>query len=167
MQRGTHVLLASAMAVAGALVAASPAAAEERICRGSLGAVTVDNLRVPAGATCTLTRTYVKGTIKVEQGATLSATSVRVIGNVQAEGHRSVRVVSSQVGGSIQVKQGSQAYLDRNRVTGDIQSFTNAGTQRFTYNTVNGNLQCKENVPAPTGWGNVVGGNKEDQCRRL
>ena len=33
--------------------------------------------------------------------------------------------------------------------------------------TANGNLQCKENVPSPTGGGNVVQGNKEDQCRRL
>ena len=30
--------------------AASPAAAEERTCRGTLGAVTVDDLRVPQGA---------------------------------------------------------------------------------------------------------------------
>jgi hypothetical protein len=34
-------------------------------------------------------------------------------------------------------------------------------------NRVNGNLQCKENQPAPTGSGNTVGGNKEDQCQRL
>jgi hypothetical protein len=30
--------------------------AEERTCRGALGAVTVDNLRVPQNATCTLKR---------------------------------------------------------------------------------------------------------------
>jgi len=30
-----------------------------------------------------------------------------------------------------------------------------------------GNLQCKENRPAPTGGRNVVGGDKEDQCARL
>jgi hypothetical protein len=52
-------------------------------------------------------------------------------------------------------------------VTGDIQSFTNRGAQYFNSNRVNGNLQCKSNVPAPTGSGNIVGGNKEDQCRRL
>jgi len=34
-------------------------------------------------------------------------------------------------------------------------------------NQIDGNLQCKENSPRPTGGGNVVRGNKEDQCRRL
>jgi hypothetical protein len=34
-------------------------------------------------------------------------------------------------------------------------------------NSVAGNLQCKENVPAPRGGNNVVQGNKEDQCAAL
>jgi hypothetical protein len=32
---------------------------------------------------------------------------------------------------------------------------------------IDGNPQCEENRPAPTGGGNVVQGNKEDQCSRL
>ena len=45
-----------------ALAGTSPVAlAEERQCSGSLGAVTVDNLRVPANATCTLTGTQIAG----------------------------------------------------------------------------------------------------------
>jgi hypothetical protein len=55
----------------------------------------------------------------------------------------------------------------RNRVTADVQSFSNQGEQLFVRNRINGNLQCKQNTPPPRGWGNVVGGNKEDQCRRL
>lgn len=162
--------------------------AEERTCRGSIGARTVDNLRVPTGATCRLTRTYVKGTIKVQRGATLLARSVRVVGNVQAEGARSVLVERrSRVGGSIQVKQGRWAtvrgtrvigdiqydhnrrYLraDGNRVGGSIQVIGNSGGAQIFRNVVNGNLQCKENRPRPRGGGNVVGGNKEDQCRRF
>jgi hypothetical protein len=34
-------------------------------------------------------------------------------------------------------------------------------------NRVNGNLQCTESRPRPVGGFNVVGGNKEDQCRGL
>jgi hypothetical protein len=34
-------------------------------------------------------------------------------------------------------------------------------------NVIGGNLQCKENVPAPVGGGNIVDGSKEDQCARL
>jgi hypothetical protein len=160
-------VLGTAGAVLLVGMVAAPAAADERTCRGSIGATTLDNVRVPTGATCTLTGTTVKGTVKVERGATLKANRVRVIGNVQAEGHRQVNVATSSVGGSIQLVQGGGAVLGGNRVTGDIQSFTNSAAQRFTNNRVNGNLQCKENRPAPTGSGNVVGGNKEDQCRRL
>lgn len=149
------------------LVGTGSAHAEEVACRGTLGAVTVDNLRVPQDATCTLNGTRIQGTLKIETGGRLTASGISVIGNVQAEGHRSVVVLRSTVGGSVQLKQGGGARLGGNQVGQDVQSFTNRGTQSFTSNRINGNLQCKENVPAPTGGGNVVGGNKEDQCSRL
>ena len=185
------------LAIAGGLLGAglltvalpTPAAfAEERTCRGTLGAVTVDNLRVPQYASCTLNGTYVKGTIKVERSASLLARSVRVVGNVQGENAKSVIVRnSSRVGGSVQVKQGGSATVEASRITGDIQFDANraylkansnnvggsiqvvgnSGGAWIYRNVVNGNLQCKENRPAPTGSGNVVGGNKEDQCRRF
>jgi DUF4097 and DUF4098 domain-containing protein YvlB len=160
--------LITALALAAGLGGATTASAEERTCRGTLGAVTVDNLRVPQGAACTLNGTRVQGTVKVERDATLRASAIRVIGNVQAENHRHVTLRNgSTVGGSVQLKQGGSATIDANRVTGDIQLFTNRGAQSVTGNRVNGNLQCKENVPAPTGGGNIVQGNKEDQCARL
>ena len=89
------------------------------------------------------------------------------MGNVQSEGHDWVKVVSSRVGGSIQLKQGGDVNVRSNRVGQDVQIFTNRGTKTISNNRINGNLQCKSNVPAPVGGGNVVGGNKEDQCRRL
>lgn len=162
--------------------------AEETACRGAIGATTVDNVRVPQNATCALNGTFVQGTVKVERGATLNASRVRVIGNVQGENARSVNVTAgSRVGGSVQVKQGGAAKVldsfitadilydtnrsaleaSRNRVGGSIQVFQNTGGVRIASNGVNGNLQCKENRPAPTGGGNVVQGNKEDQCARL
>jgi hypothetical protein len=163
----SHLAAIAIGAALGATLLAAPAHADERSCRGSLGAITVDNLRVPEGATCTLKGTTVKGTITVQTKATLKATSIKVVGNIQAEGHTRVNVAGSTVGGSIQLKQGGAADLRTNRVTGDVQSFTNRGTQVISSNRINGNLQCKENSPAPTGSGNIVGGNKEDQCRRL
>lgn len=51
------VLTAVVIAAAGLAAVPSVAAAEERVCRASIGAVTLDNVRVPAGATCTLTGT--------------------------------------------------------------------------------------------------------------
>src|SRR5919106_6559443 len=100
------------VALGGAmLLPMAPASAEERVCRGALGAITVDNLRVPQDATCELTGTRVKGTIKVERNAVLRAARVRVIGNVQGENARNVVVRGSRVGGSVQVVQGRAALV--------------------------------------------------------
>ena len=60
-------LLGVAVAAGLSLAVVRPAAAEEMVCRGTLGAVTVDNLRVPQGASCTLNGTRVKGTVKVKR----------------------------------------------------------------------------------------------------
>jgi hypothetical protein len=162
--------------------------ADETDCVGAMGPATVDNLRVPEGATCELDGTIVQGTIKVETAATLRARSVSVVGNVQAENAQRVVLESSEIGGSIQVKQGGGAEVTESRVTGDIQLDENAGApQRVADNDVNGsvqvmknvggveiskniidgNLQCKENDPPPTGGGNDVQGNAEDQCATL
>jgi hypothetical protein len=175
----------------GALLAVSlpgTAAAEETTCSGTIGAQTLDNVRVPEGARCVLKGTHVQGTVKVESAATLKAKRVRVIGNVQGENASRVVVKArSRVGGSVQVKQGASAKVAKSRVTGDIQYdangaylvansnrvggsiqvVQNTGGVEIWRNTVNGNLQCKENSPPPTGGGNVVGGSKEDQCAGL
>jgi hypothetical protein len=157
--------------LAAALLALVPAsaAAEERTCRGALGAVQVDNLRVPDGATCTLTGTRIEGTLKVESGAALRARAIRVEGNVQAENHRRVAITGrrTRIDGSVQIEQGGAFTLTRTFVGSDVQVFTNRGAIAIRRNTVEGNLQCKENVPAPTGTGNLVQGEKEDQCARL
>jgi hypothetical protein len=166
----------------------SPAAAEERVCRSSLGAITVDNLLVPQGARCILNGTRVKGTIKVSRAAALGAYNVVVIGNVQGEGSARVNVLRrSRIGGSVQVVQGVRAAVAdshvngdilydtqrglvqalRNRVGGNIQAFQNRGGVTILRNRIDGNLQCKANRPAPRGGGNIVHGNKEDQCARF
>ena len=69
--------IALAALVAAIIWLSGPASAEERTCRGTIGASTVDNLRVPQGATCTLNGTVVKGTVKVEARATLRAFDIR------------------------------------------------------------------------------------------
>jgi hypothetical protein len=182
---------AGAVGLLAALVlsVAPSAMAEETECRGAIGAVTVDNLRVPDGATCTLSETFVKGTVKVETDATLKARGVRVIGNVQAEEARKVVVrENSKVGGSVQIVQGEAAKVLGSRINGDIlydeqagtlkvkdnriggnvQAFQNGpGQLTISVNRIDGNLQCKENTPPPTGGGNIVQGNKEDQCASL
>ncbi len=186
--------------------------AEEITCSGLMGAVTVDNLRVPQNASCTLDGTMVEGTIKVEDGASLTATGITVIGNIQAvdaklvevlggsrvggsiqaDGTELVMVVDVSVVGNIQLKQGGAARVDQVKVNGDIlfdsnsgavsatrnefgsnlvggnvQVFQNRGTINIIGNIIDGNLQCKENVPPPTGRDNIVHGSAEDQCENL
>lgn len=179
----TFSLLAAALALSS-----TGAAADEFTCTGKVGAKTLDNVRVPPNATCTLARTRVQGTVKVENDGTLKATKVVVIGNVQAEGAQKVTVQKgSRIGGSVQLVQGGSAtiadsaidgdiLLDENsgklkvvgnEVGGSVQVFQNDAVIGISDNVIDGNLQCKENVPAPTGGGNAVQGNKEDQCAGL
>lgn len=169
------------------LLAAAPAAAEERSCAGRIGAVYLDNIFVPDGASCVLDGTRAKGNIVVGRGATLQARAVSINGNLQAEGAQSVRVYGrSSFGGSVQLVQGATASIESARINGDIlfdenvgplnasdnivggnlQAFKNLGGVTLVRNQMKGNLQCKENIPAPTGGGNRAS-SKEDQCSRL
>jgi hypothetical protein len=179
---------AAVMLALTAMLGGAPVAfAEETQCRGTIGAVTLDNIFVPDGKTCVLKGTRAKGTVKVGTGATLDAIGVRVNGNIQAEGAASVTVRGgSIVGGNIQIVQGGRATIDRARIDGDLlfdenraairatsnviggnlQSFKNTGGVYIAKNRIAENLQCKENRPAPTGGGNSAG-SKEDQCERL
>jgi len=105
--------------VASLLLWAPVALADDTVCQGILGEVTVVNLIVPDGSTCTLNGTRVEGNIHVGTGATLGANGVDVDGNIQAEGAQSVNVVAlhgvrSFVGGNIQIKQGGhRSYRQR------------------------------------------------------
>lgn len=178
------------VAVVAALSAAPMpnALAEERTCRGTIRGKTLDNVKVPQGAECILKRTKVKGTITVHRNARLEAINVNVIGNVQAENARNVIIrKTSRIGGSVQIVQGNKAKVVNSRVASDIlyddqsgkvivrgtnvggnvQAFQNSGGVHIAGNVIDGNLQCKENRPAPTGGSNTVGGSKENQCSSL
>lgn len=177
-------IIAAALALGGASFAVH---AEETVCTGTIGERTLDNIRVPAGRNCTLNGTRAIGTVKVGNGASLEANGVQINGNIQAEGAYNVLVRrNSFVGGSIQIKQGGGATIANTRINGDLlfdenvrrlsatdnilggnlQAFKNFGGVALHRNRIDGNLQCKENRPAPTGGGNRAA-SKEDQCARL
>ena len=179
-----------AMAVLALAVFAPAAQAEERVCRGTIGATTVDNLLVPQGATCTLNGTRVEGTVKVERNATLTASGIRVKGNVQSEGFKNITLrQNSVVVGSVQLENGLDGGSGRvlnSKVNGDLQFFSNdarmvargntilanfqanqnTGGLVIENNRIAENLQCQSNNPPPTGGGNIAG-DKEGQCARL
>jgi ribosomal protein L30/L7E len=136
------------------------AMAEETECTGALGAVTVDNLRVPEGETCTLSGTLVRGTVKVETDATLKALGVRVIGNVQAKEATKVVVRdNSKVGGSIQVVQGESAKVLASRIKGDILYDEQIGKLKVNDNRIGGQLQAFANEGQVTMNGNEIEGD--------
>jgi predicted acyltransferase (DUF342 family) len=157
-------------------------------CAGlAIGAVSLDTVIVPEGATCTLTGTRLIGSIEVKAGAWLVAEGVSVNGNLVADGAAQVRVDGgSSFGGSVQVKQGGSASVSHTRITGDLQfdamagplaaagnriggnlqAFGNQGGLTVSANAIDGALQCKDNRPAPVGSGNAAA-QKQDQCARL
>jgi hypothetical protein len=157
-------------------------------CSGlTLGALNLDSVIVPAGATCTLMGTRMIGSVEVGANAKLIADAVSINGNLIADGAAELRITgASSAGGSVQIQRGTladvsgmritgnlqldamtgPATLAGNRVTGNLQAVGNRGGVALIDNTMGGTMQCKENLPAPTGSGNVAT-LKEDQCLGL
>lgn len=153
----------------------------------TIGAIRLDSVSVPAGASCTLLGTMLNGNIEVGANARLIADSVTVTGGVIADGAAELNISgASRVGGSMQVQRGAGANLagvsitgdlqfdamtgpvnaSNNRVTGNLQAMANRGGLALQDNRMGGVMQCKDNLPAPTGRGNVAT-LKEDQCLGL
>lgn len=169
------------------LGASASVAAEETICRGTLGPRAFDSILVPDNARCTLNRSRVSGSIMVGRGASLQANGVRVEGDVQADGALQVGIgPGSRIGGSVQVRQGGGTSITGARISGDLQFDANALPLAATDNLVGGSIQvvknaggvtlernhiestlsCKANLPVPVGGQNLAS-SKEDQCAAM
>jgi hypothetical protein len=160
-------------------------------CRSTIGAVTVRNIVVPAGRTCTPNGTRLRNNVDVGTGAALVASGVRVGGNVQGNDAAAVTLgdldgVRSVVRGNVQVQDGGTATVEKtdigsslqvqqnagavviadNAVGSDTQVDQNTGGVQIDRNRIGGTLRCQDNVPPPTGSGNVAE-RKEGQCAAL
>jgi len=183
----TRVLAVAALLVG---VTAAPAAADDRVCTGAIGAETIDdNVIVPTDADCTLDGTTVGGNVLVGPRAQLTVTGASIEGNIQDDNNDAgaVSVTGTQIGGSIQLFDGDRATVrssfidgdlqyesnsgplvaDDNDISGNLQANQNTGGVTITDNVIDGNLQCESNDPAPTGGGNTVHGDAEGQCADL
>lgn len=155
-------------------------------CNGVLAAVTVDDVYVPTGASCSLNGTRVRGSVKVAFDGTLIANAARIDGNIQAEDARSVTTGSgTTVNGDVQVKRRAVAHIENttiggnlqieevgaslvstdSRITGDVQ-VTKADRAELTRLTVNGDVQFFENSGAIRSDAAVVGGNMQIEKNR-
>ena len=140
----------------------------------TLSAATVDgNVRAEDGSNLVISLGTVGGSVQGEWGASIAVIGTVVEGDVQCEGAvgpNGCQVTTANVGGNIQSDAANGGFVNvvGNRVGGDVQVFDSLVPSFISLNTIGGNLQCKENDPAPDPAGlaptNTVGGNKEDQC---
>lgn len=136
-------------------------------CTSTVSNLTADNLIVPPGKACTVNGAWIKGSVKVEDKARLTVTGLYLKGSLQAKKSPSVVVTDSVILGTIQVEEGGAAQLKTSWIGSAALFVKNTGSLLIANNTIYGNLQCKENKFKPTGGGNIVSGNKEDQCSGL
>jgi hypothetical protein len=150
-------------------------------CNGTLAALTVDDVFVPSGATCTLAGTRVRGNVKVSFDGTVVANGARVSGSVQAEDARSVvltantvitgdvevkrraaaRIENTTIGGNLLIEEAgaSLTALD-SRITGNVQ-VSKAAAADVARLTVDGDVQFSENRGALRSEATAVRGNMQ------
>src|SRR5918999_817948 len=118
------------------------------------------------GKLCTALACAALGTAALPASAAAEETDC--VGTIVAPTVDNLRV-PEDVTGDIQLDQneGAPQRVADNDVNGSVQVMKNVGGVDISTNIIDGNLQCKENDPAPTGGGNEVQGNAEDQCALL
>jgi hypothetical protein len=127
---------------------------------------------VVSDATC-LDGAHIRGGVTVEEGGTLLAIDSTIQGGISATGAAAVHVYSTDVrgGATISGTTGSVAAVDSafrggvtlaGNATGDVAPVLDG-------NTINGELSCSDNAPAPIdlGSGNSVRGAASGQCADL
>ena len=153
---------------------------------------TFDEVIAVPGGTCILSAATVDGNVTAQTGSDLLIYGGEVDGNIVGNPGSSVVVLSSVVDGNIRCTgaaaphgcQVSGAIVDgdvrstdaeggfvnifSNNIDGDVTVSGSAVQAFVSLNTIEGELECKGNSPAPNPGGlpptNVVDGDKEDQC---
>ena len=165
------------MVVAAALVAAtavgmpSASAVPAQECTGTLGAVTVDRLVVPAGETCRLQGTTVNGNIVLGVGSALITNDATVNASVRAiEGPRTVRILDTTVTGNIRVVEATNRIVIGNAgctvdplAATNIQLVRNNGSIAICMMTIEENLQLFGNKGRIGVFDNNIGNNLQVQ----
>jgi hypothetical protein len=182
-----HATVAGITGTASLTVLPGPEVPEPGSCEYSNRTIGRD-LKIAQDTHCTLTNVRIRGDLELGRGSTVIAVDLRVDGDIEGKSASGLKLTSSRIDGDIQFEDGGSIevrqtgidgnlqlesnhgslHVEGNRVAGNVQVFKNRGGP-FTIsgNEIAGHLQCKENEPAPTGGGNAVDGEKEDQCRNL
>jgi hypothetical protein len=184
------------LAAFGALLASAPSAPAQSppdvSCPPYTGAstLTVHNVTVPDNGFCLLANVTVTGNVKVGPAASLEFFAGTISGNVQANNCNGVFLAKSTVsggvqigncgvggvdfstvGGNLQCQNNTLCRVDSSTILGNLQIMNNTtrGPSEIFGNTIAKNLLCQNNSPPPTGSGNTVSGNpdqnSEGQCK--
>lgn len=153
----------------------------------TIGALRLDNVDVPDNASCTLVGTIINGTLAVGANARLIAQNINITGDLTSDSAAVLSVSgTSAVGGTVQVQRGPGADLRDIAITGDLQidamtgpvyafgnkvlgnllATANRGKLILAGNQMGGAMQCTDDLPAPTGAGNIAS-LKQGQCAGL
>jgi hypothetical protein len=112
---------AAGLALAGLLVATSPAVARETSCSGTVTGASYEDVVVPRGGACTLVDSTVTGDVKVLKDAYFQSTDTKIGGDVLGTEAQTIFVDKrTQVTGSIKVRKTIQVFIFNSRVTQDI-----------------------------------------------
>lgn len=164
------------MTVLMSLALAAPAAASRTECVGVFSGV-ADQIVVPEGADCTLAGAHVLGNVKVEQGASLHTVSLgpnvtiiegnvlssdsrfvflqfetQVFGNFLARGGDLGTVsgfdINVRIDGNATVEDNAgYTFVDAANVGKNLHIYRNTGFLEIEFNTVEGSVHIKDNVP--------------------
>ena len=165
-----------------------PLLAGDVSCSGlTIGAIRLDSVVVPDNASCTLVGTTITGTLEIGANARLIAQNVDIAGDLKSDGAAVLSISgTSSVGGALQVQRGPGAdlrdiaiagdlqidamtgpvYAFGNKVIGNLLATANRGKLILAGNQMGGAMQCTDDLPAPTGAGNIAS-LKQDQCAGL
>jgi hypothetical protein len=138
---GKRGMLVCALVALGLVAGGGVAQAAERQCVGAIGPETVrGDLVVPAGATCDLAGTHVRGSVYVREGAELVAENAEVRGSIEAERDSLVDLVETTVGGTLTLRNAFAAFVQGGSIAGNLES-TGDTFLVATFASIGGNVK--------------------------
>jgi hypothetical protein len=157
---GRRASLVAALVATGMLAAASPAAAaDDTVCTGALGPVTVPgDLIVPEGQVCDLAGTTVRGNTFVEEGAELYGEQANLRRSLFVAAAGYADLFESRVGGDIRLNDSLGLSSEDSSVGGNITA-RGADFVDIFGGSINGNLEATGADTAVFAEGVEVDGN--------
>lgn len=158
--------LVGGIAAVLSVAVASPAQAAETQCRGALGPVVVaGDVVVPAGESCLLDGTTVRGNVVVRRDAVLATVDARVTGNIRANDATSLVFTGTIVGGDIRAERRTRFVGEGLTVNGNLQA-KQVSFFHLLSSSANGTFTVENAADGSIFCGNRLSGNAEFRDNR-